>query len=493
MVRRRKVLVRQGRWAGTACLACLACGLLAAGVQAQPGPGDSGGRGGFRGPFDPQEFLRRLDANGNGIIDPEEQQGPAAFFLQRRMSEMGLEPGTPVPVNTILQQVRDRPWGSYGGPPGGSGGPVGPGGPGGPPPWARGPGGNPGDSPGSWGGARDRDSSSGNRSSSSQRESRWANVQPEPLVPGFEVSLDLPPVPGFGEQLENPTLEQLRAKYDERVVERVERALREYDRNGNGILDLEEWRTVDWRTDPRESDLNKDGKLTRLELAERYVRYYSSGAPGSSSSSSGSSSGSSGSSSGSSGSSGSSSGSSGDGPRSWGWSSGGSWRGGSSGGSSSGGSAQVDDRIRAFADMALQRFDSNRDGRLQRDEWGRMRDNPQAADRNGDGIITRDELAQYLADRGRERWGDVSRSSDSSAGSDSDRKSYRFLTAAERLPKGLPEWFTTNDANGDGQISMAEFATNWNDAKVEEFLRYDLNGDGIITAAECQTAAPPKR
>jgi Ca2+-binding EF-hand superfamily protein len=313
-------------------------------------------------------------------------------------------------------------------------------------------------------------------------------VQPEPLVPGFEVSLELPAVPGFGEQLDNPTLEQLRAKYDERVVERVERALREYDRNGNGILDLEEWSTVDWRSDPRESDLNKDGKLTRLELAERYARYYSS-----------SSSGSSGSSSGSSGSSGSSFGSSGDGSRGWGgWSSGGFSRGGPPGGGSSGGSsggpAQVDERIRAFADMALQRFDSNRDGRLQRDEWSRMRDNPQGADRNGDGIITRDELAQYMADRGRERWGDLPRSSDSSGGNgEPDRKSYRFLTAAERLPKGLPEWFTSNDANGDGQISMAEFTTNWNDAKVEEFMRYDLNGDGIITASECQAAAPPKR
>ena len=65
------------------------------------------------------------------------------------------------------------------------------------------------------------------------------------------------------------------------------------------------------------------------------------------------------------------------------------------------------------------------------------------------------------------------------------RKPGRFLTARERLPKGLPDWFLEKDVNGDGQVTMAEFTDNWTPDKVAEFARYDLNHDGIITAAEC--------
>lgn len=65
------------------------------------------------------------------------------------------------------------------------------------------------------------------------------------------------------------------------------------------------------------------------------------------------------------------------------------------------------------------------------------------------------------------------------------RKPGRFLTARERLPKGLPDWFLEKDVNGDGQITMAEFTDNWTPEKLAEFAKYDLNHDGIITAAEC--------
>jgi hypothetical protein len=68
------------------------------------------------------------------------------------------------------------------------------------------------------------------------------------------------------------------------------------------------------------------------------------------------------------------------------------------------------------------------------------------------------------------------------------RKGIRFLRPNERLPKGLPDWFRTKDANGDGQISMAEFAAEWTPAAEAEFLRYDLNGDGFITPDECLKA-----
>ena len=68
------------------------------------------------------------------------------------------------------------------------------------------------------------------------------------------------------------------------------------------------------------------------------------------------------------------------------------------------------------------------------------------------------------------------------------KRSYRVLTPAERLPKGLPDWFTQKDANGDGQISMSEYSSTWTDEAAAEFAKYDLNNDGVITAAECVKA-----
>jgi hypothetical protein len=44
------------------------------------------------------------------------------------------------------------------------------------------------------------------------------------------------------------------------------------------------------------------------------------------------------------------------------------------------------------------------------------------------------------------------------------------------------------DANGDGQVAMAEYASFWSDGKAREFARYDLDRDGIITPRECLNA-----
>ncbi len=70
----------------------------------------------------------------------------------------------------------------------------------------------------------------------------------------------------------------------------------------------------------------------------------------------------------------------------------------------------------------------------------------------------------------------------------SERKSYRFKTAVERLPKDIPDWFVELDANADGQVMMFEFTQDWNKDRVAEFAKFDLNGDGVVTPKECQSA-----
>lgn len=170
-------------------------------------------------------------------------------------------------------------------------------------------------------------------------------------------------------------------------------------------------------------------------------------------------------------------------------------------------------KVRRYAEGLLKQYDENKNGVLEKDEWRKMRGDPEKADQNNDNIITLDELSDRLAnysrdsgsssqssdDRGgdrdrsdRDRGSDRSRSRSDRDATASDKKSYRFLTPLERLPKGLPTWFTRNDANGDGQVSMAEYSTAYNDATVTEFLKYDLDGDGLITPEECLRAEKDK-
>ncbi|HUT11971.1 MAG TPA: hypothetical protein VMY42_15835 [Thermoguttaceae bacterium] len=162
--------------------------------------------------------------------------------------------------------------------------------------------------------------------------------------------------------------------------------------------------------------------------------------------------------------------------------------GGSSGSGSSshsGGSSGHDsDRLREHARSLLKQYDKNESGVLEKDEWSQMHRSHWSADRDHDGKITEHELAGWLEDYSQKKsdWG-----SSRDGGSD-DPPTYRFLTAMERLPGELPEWFTEKDVNGDGQVTMAEYESDWTDTKADEFARLDPNNDGVVTPRECLAA-----
>jgi hypothetical protein len=63
-------------------------------------------------------------------------------------------------------------------------------------------------------------------------------------------------------------------KNETRVIEYVDRMLKDYDTNQDDFIDSTEWKEGRWSTPPEESDSNKDGKLSKGELQERIARRF---------------------------------------------------------------------------------------------------------------------------------------------------------------------------------------------------------------------------
>jgi len=193
----------------------------------------------------------------------------------------------------------------------------------------------------------------------------------------------------------------------------------------------------------------------------------------------------------------------------------------------------------------MQRFDLDGDGILQREEWQRMPGTPQAIDLNGDGQITRDELIWFLTHYGHSRtihrtiavdlsapyrfdpanlhffrpvWQRVTTmpvpqngtAQDPVEGSAEaiisaneevvDDDVYQRLLEEGQIPfsrpyhvlpetlRGVPAWFILMDRNGDGMVSLAEFAPTLAPSAVARFRRLDMNNDGFIDPNEARAS-----
>lgn len=392
-----------------------------------PGGGDRGGFSSRRGSGGPSEFLARLDRNGNGQIDPDEQQGPAQFILQRIARDMPIDLSKPIPIARLteaMSRMRSGGFTGRGGPP-----------------------------------------SSGDSSTSSSSQA----AEKEPLVPGFGGEIELPLVPGFGDggEFEAVMVEEQDRRY-------ASDRFRRYDSNRDGFLDKGEIARGRWSDDPFQYDRNGDGKLTVDEMALRYANRRKNDEEEKKG------------------------GGKKEGPKFF------------TGSSSSSASQEVDPRVQRMVDYTLGRYDSNKNGVLDKSEWGSMRQNPSAADRNRDGRVDKRELAAWV---GQMYGGSRNSSSSSSSGGRSfysggssnrgggsskdeeeeTRKSYRVAPIAERLKEDgiaddLPGWFLDNDKNGDAQIAMNEFSSDWSEKVLEDFFQFDANRDGLITISEATAA-----
>ncbi len=148
------------------------------------------------------------------------------------------------------------------------------------------------------------------------------------------------------------------------------------------------------------------------------------------------------------------------------------------------------------AARTIRRYDRNRNGQLDGREMRRLSGNPLDFDRNGDENLSPQELAVHYArqrvaeeeareqNRGDDR-GDRPEEHRESDAPDpyNGRNSFRVVSIRE-LPEGVPGWFEDKDADGDGQVAMAEYADKWSNDLVEEFMAWDANGDGMVTVDE---------
>ncbi len=69
---------------------------------------------------------------------------------------------------------------------------------------------------------------------------------------------------------------------------------------------------------------------------------------------------------------------------------------------------------------------------------------------------------------------------------DMDESAVREYAAPPQVLRGAPVWFLARDKNGDGQLTILEFAPNLSQRSLALFGRYDADGDEIITADEAK-------
>ncbi|MFK8112107.1 MAG: proprotein convertase P-domain-containing protein [Rubripirellula sp.] len=244
----------------------------------------------------------------------------------------------------------------------------------------------------------------------------------ESSVKTFEPDHDQVLVPEFG-------LPEVKYPYTQDDLDFADRTLRSHDDNRDGVIDRIEAQDERWtHRQPYEDDLNKDDRLSRLELAQRYARRRLLDGMS-------------------------------DQLRKKAERTGGEIR------RADNGNERRDDSqwwrrggsSHWLTATLMGRFDLNKNGRLEATEALATGMPTSQIDANRDGELTRDELHAHVA---------------------------RLQDDAGDPSSGIPGWFYELDANRDRQVSMSEFTEEWSDEKLAEFASIDANQDGLLTSAE---------
>lgn len=196
-------------------------------------------------------------------------------------------------------------------------------------------------------------------------------------------------------------------------------------------------------------------------------------------------------------------------------------------------------KVERYITLMVQRCDQDRDGILQQAEWQVLPGSPQAIDLDGNQQITHTELMWYVVQYGRHRTihrtapinlsepykfdpanlkilkpvlprpvaplrvdenkeqaSELSVENITSNEQPIDDDIYKKMLEERQIPaerpfyvlpehlRGAPAWFILNDKNGDGQISLSEFAPTLLPAMLNLFKQFDKNSNGLIEPDE---------
>lgn len=381
--------------------------------------------------FDLEAYLKKIDVDRNGRLDENEMSDRTKGWI----SKMGFDTSKTISVSKILSKVaKDK---------------------------------------------RDADKAETSKARASSRK-----------VPGFGGSeRETTSVARFGGSESKSGSSKAGVKFSDSVMERVNSTLERYDRNKDGVLDKSEVKDARWGSPPAEdSDKNRDGRLSRDELAARYAaregysrsrnsrdsgrdsssrkeaedrarrerdreRFRNSGSTSSRSSSRRPTSNA-------------------------------STRSSSSSSSSSSADSQA--KYKKYAESLIGNYDKDKDGKLNKDEIKQMRRPPVGADADKDGFITQEELLDSLSGANKSTTKVTVKSDSGSDGSRSSRYDRRSSSNSRSSSgrSGTSSSFDKLDSNADRHVQMHEFSTDWDEEKIAQFYAKDKNGDGVITLEE---------
>lgn len=396
--------------------------------------------------FNVADYLKRIDDNGDGILRPEEISSDRT---RRYLDRMGISVNRPSSIKDLAARYK-----------------------------------------------------ADQNAKDEQKRKEFANNLPT-NVQNFGIAVEQLGVEEFGierEATQPLTFDEASSGLKESDVSedakrKADKLLKTFDRNENGMLDGDEISRMSWTSPPpQESDRNRDGRLSRLELAARIndaeVAKSEKRANKERSSESRPESGR-------------------DGKsedrrrddsdrrssdyrsrrRDRGRESSATTTRSRSTSSQHSSNSAPKDKTAAYAsyvDGIFRKYDVDKDGKLAKDELAKM-SRPFKGDQNNDGYMDRDEVMNVVSG-GKPKSSKSRRSGRSS--SNTPGMSQTAGSAGSNASRGgrLSGSLASRDADGDGKIQMHEYTNQWNETTLKEFRQSDTNGDGMLDGEELKAA-----
>ena len=393
----------------------------------------------WRKDFDLKEFLQKLDIDKSNVVEVNEL---TSGRTRRFLGDMGVNTENPIRINETVKRVKAK---------------------------------------------SDKKRENARKDFEDKVRPKLNSFGAEPDaygVAGFGASENVEPqVASFDERISG----MKESDFDEAVLKDAKSIMQTYDRDDSKFLEGDEIRRIRWQSpSPDESDTNSDGRISLFELAKRIQdrtdrkskdesrndkdrdrdrerrdrendrgRRYD-GNRGSDSSSRSSESSSKGSSNASE----------------------------TKSDSSSQTSKSKADAYQAYVDGLFKKYDRDKDSKLSPEELKKMR-RPLKGDYDKDGFITKFEATKYLTDGAEKKSGKSSRDGSSSPTKRSSNSSGGGSSkSSSSSQRGT---FSDLDTNGDGQIQMSEFSTQWDEDTLQSFRKSDADQNGILSNEEWKT------